>query len=547
MGGHDVMSNLGLIGDGRRTVGRAVALGLALAWVCGRANAAEGTRRYAIVIGNNEVFDQGTGTTRLSYADQDAIKFFEVFAAADVRVALLVALDADAQRRFPAAANVARPPTRQQLLAALEAVFGQMRDDRRAGRETDFYFVYSGHGGLGPNREGYVSLLDARFSRSQLYREVVGPSPATYNHIILDACQAYYFVQKRGAQTDKEGDFRQAARDFLATEDLASHPNTGVILAASSESETHEWGRWEAGIFSHELRSALLGAADVDGDGRITYQEAAAFVEAANAAIDVPRARLRVFYWPPAVRPDRPLLEVASFAATPVLEVDAEHAGRFSIEDARGVRLADFHSSGEQTTRMSLVGQEPFFLRTGEREAAIRGQTRVGAGELVFSALSEGTKGSVEETFRRNLFRVPFGRVFYREIVAAREGAEQRLRGEVEEESRRVRRVWGWGTIATGTAVGVGAWIMYGLARASYGDYQKAASDSLANELRATTESRLLVSRILGGAAVGLAVAGALQVFLGSPQREPETGRIAFSASAAPSGSGFVVGATGSW
>lgn len=539
------MSN-SLVGEGRSTAVRlALLLGLLLAALSERADAAKGTRRYAIVIGNNETLDEGT--PRLSYAAQDAIRFFELFSAAGAHVALLADLDEAARNRFPAATKVARPPTRHQLLAALEAVFRQMEHDREAGRETDFYFVYSGHGDLGPNREGYVNLLDAKFSRSQLYREVIGPSPATHNHIVVDACRAYYLVQKRGTQTDKEGDFRKAARGFLATEDIASYPNTGVILAASSESETHEWGRWEAGIFSHELRSALFGAADVDGDGAITYQEAAAFVEAANAAIAVPRARLRVFYWPPAAQPNLPLLEVAAFAGTPILEVDAEHAERFSIEDARGVRLADFHPSREQATRLSLVGQEPFFLRTGTREATIEGPSRIRAGELSFSTLSERPRGSVDETFRRDLFQIPFGLRFYRQILAERDNDEWRLHSEAKMETERVRRAWGWGTIATGTALGLGAGLAYGLARTSYNDYQKATTDSQASELRATTEDRLLASRVLGGTALGLAVAGAILVFVNSHLPEPEKGRIPFTATVVSTALGPSIGAAGSW
>ena len=39
------------------------------------------------------------------------------------------------------------------------------------------------------------------------------------------------------------------------------------------------------GVFSHEVRSALLGGADVDGDDRVTYRELASFVAVANEAV----------------------------------------------------------------------------------------------------------------------------------------------------------------------------------------------------------------------------------------------------------------------
>ena len=50
----------------------------------------------------------------------------------------------------------------------------------------------------------------------------------------------------------------------------------GVVVATSSEAETHEWSRFDGGVFSHELRSGLLGSADLDGDGQVRYDEIAA-------------------------------------------------------------------------------------------------------------------------------------------------------------------------------------------------------------------------------------------------------------------------------
>jgi hypothetical protein len=526
--------------------GWVLALGVALASGAA-AFAAETPQRYAVIIGNNASLDQGVA--RLSYADQDAVKFYELFKAAGAHVRLLAALDPENQRRFTEAAQAMRPPSHQQLLATLAETFQQIRADREAGRETHFYFVYSGHGQVGRNHEGYVNLVDARFTRSQLYREVIGPSPAAFNHIILDACQAYFLVQRRGGPGDKEGDYRAVVQDFLASQELAGHPNTGVILAASSESETHEWGRWEAGIFSHELRSALLGAADVDGDGRVTYAEAAAFVDAANAAIDVPRARLRVFYRAPPSRPDLPLLDLAALADSPMLEVDPEHAEHIHVEDARGLRVADLHPSREQNARLALVGREPFFLRAGEREALVQGRLRVPMRELAFAARSEAAKGSVEESFRRDLFRRPFGLAFYRADVTARVSEELRMRpvvgGYGDAGEPRALRLWGWAGVGTGAALGAGAAVAYGFAASAYRDYQNAGSESQANALRATTEQRLLASRVLGGGAVGLAAAGVVMLVVDS--RRDSRANVPISLGLAPVPGGGAVAAAGTW
>ena len=80
---------------------------------------------------------------------------------------------------------------------------------------------------------------------------------------------------------------------FLEEEQLERYPRAGVIVATSGDQETHEWSRYHGGILSHELRSALSGAADVNGDGRIEYSELRAFLAAANARVQEPRGARR--------------------------------------------------------------------------------------------------------------------------------------------------------------------------------------------------------------------------------------------------------------
>ncbi|MGC4123064.1 MAG: hypothetical protein QM765_52545 [Myxococcales bacterium] len=390
----------------------------------GPAAAAEPARRFAVIVANNQSLDDGVAP--LSYAVDDGAKYFELFQALGFRTQLMAAFGEDAARRHPEAAAASVAPQRAEVLAAIERAFGEIREARAAGQETHFYFVYTGHGNIGPNREGYVNFADARFRRTDLYREVLARSPATFNHVVLDACHSYFLVMKRGGP-DKEGDLREAVRDFLKAEELATYPNTGVILATSSSNETHEWSRWEAGIFSHELRSGLLGAADVDGDGQVGYAEAAAFVEAANATIDIPKARLRVFYRAPTSAPGVPVVDLAPLRAVPSLEIEAKDAAQFHLEDGRGVRVADFHPSAEQSARVALIGQAPFWLRSGDREAALPAEPSVLVSKLSFTPNGAAAKGSVELSFRKNLFVLPFGQAFFKAAVAERGKLEEDL------------------------------------------------------------------------------------------------------------------------
>ena len=483
----------------------------AVAWASSPASSDVNEQTFVVIVANNHSLDADTEPLR--FADDDGAKYFEMFRAVGAKTALLAVLDPDAQQRYKEAAAAAVPPYRRNLMDRLDAFFDEIQAANDAGQKTHFVFVYSGHGNIGANREGYLNLVDSKFRRSELFRDILAKSPATFNHIVLDACHAYYMVNKKGA-SDKTGNYAGSVRSFLTTEELNRYPNTGVILAASSESETHEWSKWEAGIFSHELRSAMLGSADVDGDGKVTYAEAAACVEAANSAIDIPRARLKVFYQAPAVNVSLPLLNLSAYARTrtPKVVFPKEMAGRYYIEDARGVRIADFNYSAEQDLEVSLPGSGPFFVRTDTSESTIdTSQGVVLAGNLSFESRTASSKGSVERSFRKDLYSVPFGLGFFlgAQAFLAQSGAPQ-ADIEIREDAgpNRLTRVFGWVALGTGLAAGVGSAVAYGLARSAFSDYQKTDSESQAAAYQSDAENRLLTSRVLLGVGAALTVTG---------------------------------------
>jgi len=467
-------------------------------------------QRFAVIVANNRSLDEGVPP--LAYADDDGAKYFELFQAAGVQLRFLAVLDPDAQQRYPEATAASLPPSSAQLQAALTTLFAQITQTQAAGIETHFYFIYAGHGGLAPNQEGYLNLLDRRLTRSELFREIVARSPATMNHLILDACHAYFLVQKRGQTSDKRGDFSAVVREFLRADELAAYPNTGVILAFSSTSETHEWASWQAGIFSHELQSGLLGPADLDQDGAVSYREIAAFVDSANAAVTDPTLRLRVYARPPASRVASPLFDLTPLTVMPTLNVEPSHAARYHLEDGRGVRLADFHPSGEQATRVALLGHAPFWVRTDDQEAVLAAPSGVVAvGSLAFAPLEVARRGSVEQSFRRYLYHTPFSVGFMQGMQAM--GSTEPLLDLVEvapgpAPSTHWLRIGGFtGLGGAVVAGGLGA-VFYAQANHSYSAYQRADSIPEARELRQTTDQQLQVAQVLFGTAVGLAVTG---------------------------------------
>lgn len=317
---------------------------------------------YALVVANNHSLEPKLDD--LTYTDDDGIKYLELFEAMGAEVEFFSLVDVESQQQFPRAAQMSQVPNKAMVLAGAERLFEAMRRDQEQGIETEFYFVFSGHGSLGPDQEGYIHLFDDRFRRSEFFHDLLGQSPADWNHIILDACQSYFFVQNPEAEPGTAASYQA----LLNREQLSAYPNTGVILAATSEYETQEWSGWRAGVFSHELRSGFLGAADANHDRRVSYSEATAFVEAANEGAWNPGARLHVYVFPPAGRLDHPLVYLDRIQPEQELHVESELIGRYVVEDARGQRVVDFHSSGETDLTLALVGQRPFFLKNLELE-----------------------------------------------------------------------------------------------------------------------------------------------------------------------------------
>ncbi len=394
-----------------------VAVVLAVAWVCARPSdaAAAGCRsprRYAIVVANNATHDPGLPPLR--YADDDAIRYYELFRAAGARTALLVDPDRDTLRRLPEVAQVAMPPTRRQLSETAAELFRQAKADRQNGCESHFYFVYTGHGAVAPNRQGYINLSDGPFHRADLYEQIVEPSPATFNHLIIDSCHAASFVQKKG---DRSGNYRDAVEAFVGAQDLADYDNTGFIYANVEGDEALESAPWESGVFSHMLQSALLGPGDVDLDRRITYAEAAGFLGVANVAVREQWGRLKVYFRPPPIRETVSLLDLAEYRPSAWLTVDSAHAGRYSARDARGISVADFHSSAEQAVRLALVGTGPFEVTHANMVAELPDRSQAAVQELLFGPATYAVRGATSGRLEQVYFSFPFGRSIFNQLA----------------------------------------------------------------------------------------------------------------------------------
>jgi hypothetical protein len=376
---------------------------------------------FALVVGVNQPIDPGP--PKLLYADDDAILFHKLFSQVG-RSLLLIAPDAATGRLH--GALQARAPTRANLKLAVDELLGLVAASRRRGERPQLYFVYSGHGDV-RNNEGYLSLEDDRFTSRDLAELILSRSRAAANHVIVDACKSYFIIRERRAEGSREA----APPGLHRTQTLLDRfPATGFLLSTTSAASSHEWEEFQAGIFSHEVRSGLLGAADINRDGRVSYNEIRAFVEVANSAIRNERYRPNIF-----VRPPRDDGQAALYAlrrgAVPALIVPRAKAGRYFLEDANGVRLADMHTATTGAVTIAVPRDTHLYMHDLSRSVEYLVDPRPGQRQIVALPVrpaSHRMKGTGHEAFQK-IFSVPFGVPAFKALMRRYAQDDPKLRG----------------------------------------------------------------------------------------------------------------------
>jgi hypothetical protein len=306
----------------------------------------------------------------------------------------------------------ALPPTRASLRSAVALLAAEIRTAHQRGVRSSLYVLYAGHGNV-DEQSSYVTLEDARLSPKLLVQEILDPIGADANHLIVDACYSYLLVGERGP-----GGERRKVEGFSAMSELGRRNDLGLLLSTSSGDESHEWGAFQAGIFSHEMRSGLYGAADLDGDGSITYVEMASFLQRANQPIVNEKFRPRVFARAPSRSTQ--LLDLKTGLARS-LDVDGNlPSAHYLIESPQGVRFVDFHNAQGRGFRLVRPGgADQLYLRRMEDgwEATVPpSDERITLASLPLSNPRVVERGAAHQAFSR-IFSLPFDGVA-EELVA---------------------------------------------------------------------------------------------------------------------------------
>jgi hypothetical protein len=198
---------------------------------------------YVVVVGSNV---GGAGQRPLEHAEADAERMAQLFVElgrVDARHVTLL-----------------RKPTPEQVESQLHTLQQQLEARRAAGRQTQVLFYYSGHA-----RAQGLSLGNAELPLSTL-RSALAALPSTLTVVVLDACQSGAFSGVKGASP---------AADFSLSSVNGLHSRGIAVLASSTGSElSQESPELRGSYFTHHLTVGLRGPGDVDGNGRVSLDEA---------------------------------------------------------------------------------------------------------------------------------------------------------------------------------------------------------------------------------------------------------------------------------
>lgn len=363
--------------------------------------------RFAVVVGNNHPLP-GSELDVLEYADDDALRFAEYFGELGVHTELLTTPDHDTAQRDPSAAMRARRPTVSELQSVLEKTRASLEESE--GKFRELFFVFSGHGSI-TSSEVYLHLLDGRFTRTDLFERILKRMPAERIHVIIDSCHSYFLVNPRGKRTAVAAD----------EEDLDRYPWVGFLMSTSDRREVQEWAGYQAGVFSYQVLGAMRGAADVDGDGVVSYPEAHAYIVAANYGVDLPEARIQPYVRKPATG-DLRLADLRALDNARKTNIASSFSGHFRVLDARRGPVLDAHKPLGLDLHLLLPTPGEFRVRFDRDEFAVESRANDyavltsadGAKEVVAAS-----KGSIADEFRIKLFLIPLSIDFVHGIEAA--------------------------------------------------------------------------------------------------------------------------------
>lgn len=198
---------------------------------------------WLVTIGNNVGDSDELG---LRFAERDAQQIADILrqhgGVASRRVTLLLGESAQTVRR------------------TLEDLNVEIRGQVSAGQPSALLVFYSGHAD--------ATSLHLRGSSLHIdeLKNLVQGSAAAMRLLIVDACRSGSITRVKGVQAAESFDIQMEAS--------GGAEGTAILTSSAAGESSQESDRLRGSFFTHHLINALRGAADRNGDGRITLSEA---------------------------------------------------------------------------------------------------------------------------------------------------------------------------------------------------------------------------------------------------------------------------------
>jgi hypothetical protein len=266
-------------------------------------------RRFALIASSN---DGGADRVRLRFADSDAQTMAEVLRnLGGLRAEDMVLLNG---------------ATRQSLESSFEHLRAALANAEPEKQRRELFIYYSGH-----SDETGLLLGGERVSYDDL-RRWLQSTDADVRIAVLDSCASGALIRLRGG----------ARRPSFLSDVSVDARGHAFLTASSADEAAQESDRIGAAFFTHYLVSGLRGAADANGDGRVTLNEAYQFAysetlgrtEQTAAGAQHPAYDIQL-----AGTGDLVLTDLRATGASLVLAQDVQ--GRAYVRDAAGRLLVE--------------------------------------------------------------------------------------------------------------------------------------------------------------------------------------------------------------
>ena len=412
---------------------------------------------FALVIGVNA--SPEAGIAPLQYADDDAARYLALFRALGARAIVLSRLDDNTRRLHPQAAAEVLPPRKTELQQAVDWLGRDVAQARARGVATMLYVVYAGHGKVRDEGGFFLTLEDGRMEGNELMTEIVDRIGAQQSHLIIDACHAYLLALPRGP-----GGTRHPARGFVELEARLRAGRVGYLLSSSMSGESHEWAGFEAGVFSHEVRSGLFLAWQMPTATAASPTRRSPLSFAARTRRSPPIASDRRCSRDRRLG-DGLLVDLRPHRAHGIIIDGTELGAHHLIEDEHGVRLLDFHSAPGTTIQLLRPpGEGTLYARRisdGTERAIPRTDEPIRLAALTAEQPRVRDRGAAHQAFSR-VFSLPFDAAVVASWQQESAAIEARFvateeRREADQRSLRIRRIAGGTLVGVGVASGVAA------------------------------------------------------------------------------------------